>query len=31
MSIAPLAAEMATLCIDGGKRPKCVPVTFWGR
>ncbi len=21
---------MATLCIDGGKRPKCVPVTFWG-
>ncbi len=23
-TIVPLATEMATLCIDGGKRPKCV-------
>lgn len=26
--ILPLEAEMATLCIDGGKRLKCVPAMF---
>ncbi len=27
-SIVPLEAEMATLCIDGGKKPKCARVMY---
>lgn len=27
-SILPLEAEMATLCIDGGKKPKCARVMY---
>ncbi|SQC92373.1 ATP-independent RNA helicase dbpA [Cedecea neteri] len=31
-SVKPLEAEMATLCIDGGKKAKkCVRAIFWGR
>ncbi len=29
--LLPLAAEMATLCIDGGKKRKCVREIFWAR